>query len=193
MATLLTKALRAGIVKSVIGATDIPQRRADILQLTRVKARDALIGALPPEFIALVKQTTHHEWFHSCSSLWVHSPENHPRGVLNGGNYLELEAAPVPTDFSLYGETLTHVLDALEPLLEQARELRQKDQELRESLMAYLLSCRTCEAALKGMPELADHVPRTVSKTGTALVAPSNVLSALLNAGFKPKEVAAAP
>lgn len=183
MATNLNKTNRAEIIESVIRATDLGKQRTEILEAARAVARTTIKNWLPAEFNAAVEATGHPEWFPQWTCMWA-GVETHPNGVLNGGDFIQLDPLPVmASDVNAYA-IRPAVVDALAPLTQQAKTLVENEKKIRTDLMAYLLSCKTVEAAVKGMPELRPHVP-AAAKPAFALVAPSNVLTDLMAVGFK--------
>ena len=183
MATNLNKTNRAEIIESVIRATDLGEQRTKILESARIVARRVVRDSLPPEFNALVAQATDPAWFPMQTEVWG-SCHEHPRGILEREGYVHFDPVPVPARFPQYSDLRNTLVEALAPLTAQAKELVAREEKIRTDLMAYLLSCKTAEAAVKGMPELAKHVP-AVAAPCYALVAPSNVLTELLAVGFK--------
>lgn len=183
MATRLNQTMRDEIVASVLKATDIPKQRTALLAEARDVAGAAARAQLPPGWDKVVAAAAHKEWFNHQTSIYC-GYHDHVFSVLNQSPYISFESFPAPQHGS-FSLDVTPVLKALQRLTDRARMLVDKETELTEQLRGYLLSCRTVEAAVKGMPELAAHVPASVS-TGTALVVQtSNLLSGLMAAGFK--------
>jgi hypothetical protein len=186
MTQRLTKALIAEIIMKVMAATDMADRRADIIKRGQTAARNWVLASQPPALVALARVHPM-GWFERITSVPVEHNTN-PKAIMGMGDMchsfwrVDFDDPLVAVDAR---ETLkTGAYPEFDQVVAEANAWVETYASTKSGLDAVLASVRTVEALLKRMPELAPHIPKAASPD-YALVAPSNVLADLMRCGLK--------
>lgn len=176
--TRLTNSQREAIVVSAMAATDFEARKQEIVKAA-TQAAEAAVRATQPEGYYQRTDGLPTSWLQVVSNVYV----NHTAGFYRcGPSHLRFDS-PVPVATYNFDNAVS---EAVKPFAEQLERWHEEHESTRRELRAFLQSCRHVEDVIKRMPELEPHCPRVAA--AYPVVAPSNALSMLIAAGFKPKE-----
>lgn len=176
--TRLTNSQREAIVVSAMAATDFEARKQEIVKAA-TQAAEAAVRATQPEGYYQRTDGLPIEWLQVVSNVYAGLFASFRRCDLC---HLHFDS-PVPVaTYNFYNA----VSEAVKPFAEQLERWHKEYESTRRELRAFLQSCRHVEDVIKRMPELEPYCPRVAA--AYPVVAPSNALSMLIAAGFKPKE-----
>lgn len=176
--TRLTNSQREAIVVSAMAATDFEARKQEIVKAA-TQAAEAAVRATQPEGYYQRTDGLPIEWLHIATGVYVGLFASFRRCDLR---HLYFDS-PVPVGIHDFSDAVS---EAVKPFAEQLERWHKEYESTRRELRAFLQSCRHVEDVIKRMPELEPHCPRVAA--AYPVVAPSNALSMLIAAGFKPKE-----
>ena len=199
--TNLNKENRAATIESVIRGTFIPEEKLAIMAATTKAARDLVLRSLPEGFIPATANLPT-AWFDSVTYLDVHKEQN-PRCILDGKERWERHSTavikfdkvitpPHHTIYSLLGVNGKGDRESWREFwarsfaaqIDAATKLRDKEEKLRDELMAFLHSVKTYKQVIEKMPELERHLPAPPVKAFPIATSTAPLVKILGKMGF---------